>query len=230
MSMLLHPRFTSLYTSIKSTMIKILCRRVLPAIRINSAIARGADLWNGPQQAENLGPQIPARCPPRNFHWPDNNAICEVKLWSFRHGNFGGFPSRRSGSRHLCHGIPERKTKSEPGLEPLTRESGTILRYKFCGLRQIGFQIMRSLKNILLIGSTGTIGSAVRKALVARKSAFDKVGVLTGAASLADPKKAEAFQSVKSEGVEIVVAELDDKSGLVKALKGNQFDIPLIDD
>ena len=84
---------------------------------------------------------------------------------------------------------------------------------------------MRSLKNILLIGSTGTIGSAVRKALVARKSAFDKVGVLTGAASLADPKKAEAFQSVKNEGVEIVVAELDDKAGLVKALKGNQSGI-----
>ena len=118
MSMLLHPRFTSLYTSIKSTMIKILCRRVLPAIRINSAIARGADLWNGPQQAENLGPQIPTRCPPRNCHWPDNNAICEVKLWSFRHGNFGGFPSRRSGSRHLCHGIPERKTKSKPVWSP----------------------------------------------------------------------------------------------------------------
>jgi nucleoside-diphosphate-sugar epimerase len=89
---------------------------------------------------------------------------------------------------------------------------------------------MGSLNNILLIGSTGTIGSALRKSLVARKSAFEKVGVLTGSASLADPKKAEAFQSVKSEGVEIVVAELDDKSGLVKALKGNQFDIPLIDD
>jgi nucleoside-diphosphate-sugar epimerase len=48
---------------------------------------------------------------------------------------------------------------------------------------------MASLKNILLIGSTGTIGSAIRKGLVARKSAFDKVGVLTGSASLADPKR-----------------------------------------
>jgi len=89
---------------------------------------------------------------------------------------------------------------------------------------------MGSLKNILLIGSTGTIGSAIRKALVARKSAFDKVGVLTGAASLADPKKADAFQSVKSEGVEIVVAELDDKAGLVKALKGNPIQWTAIND
>jgi nucleoside-diphosphate-sugar epimerase len=89
---------------------------------------------------------------------------------------------------------------------------------------------MASLNNILLIGSTGTIGSALRKALVARKSAFDKVGVLTGAASLADPKKAEVFQSVKNEGVEIVVAELDDKAGLVKALKGNQSAILVIND
>jgi len=79
-----------------------------------------------------------------------------------------------------------------------------------------------SLSNILLIGSTGTIGSGIRKALVARKSAFDRVGVLTGSASLSDPKKAEVFESVKNEGIEIVVAELDDKAGLVKALKGNR--------
>ena len=83
---------------------------------------------------------------------------------------------------------------------------------------------MASLKNILLIGSTGTIGSAIRKGLVARKSAFDKVGVLTGSASLADPKKAQTFQSLRTEGIEIVVAELDDKAGLVEALKGNHFD------
>jgi hypothetical protein len=76
LSMVLHPNFTSLYTSIKSMMIKIQCRRVLPAIRINSAFARGADLRNGPQHAENLRPQIPTGCPPRNCHWPDNNAIC----------------------------------------------------------------------------------------------------------------------------------------------------------
>jgi hypothetical protein len=47
---------------------------------------------------------------------------------------------------------------------------------------------------------------------------------------LADPKKAEVFQSVKNEGVEIVVTELDDKAGLVKALKGNQSAILVIND
>ena len=88
---------------------------------------------------------------------------------------------------------------------------------------------MAALRNILLIGSTGTIGSAIRQALVTRKSAFAKVGVLTGSASLADPKKAEVFESVKAGGIGIVVAELDDMAGLIKALKGTSIRSTVID-
>ena len=80
---------------------------------------------------------------------------------------------------------------------------------------------MASLQNILLIGSTGTIGSAIRKALLANKSQFKKLGVLTSPASVADVKKSEVFDELKKEGVEVVVADLDDKASLVKGLKGS---------
>jgi len=79
---------------------------------------------------------------------------------------------------------------------------------------------MGSLQNILLIGSTGTIGTAIRKGLVFHKSKFSKVGVLTAAASLADEKKKAIFDTLHGEGLEIVVSDLDDKESLVKALKG----------
>ena len=77
---------------------------------------------------------------------------------------------------------------------------------------------MASLERILLIGSTGTIGTAIRKALVLQKSRFMKIGVLTSTASL--EKKKAVFDSLQSEGLEIVLSDLDDKESLSKALKG----------
>jgi uncharacterized protein YbjT (DUF2867 family) len=82
---------------------------------------------------------------------------------------------------------------------------------------------MAPLKNILLVGSTGTIGSAIRKALISKKSHFDKVGVLTTGASLSDSKKSVVFNALESEGLKIVVADLDDKAALVPALKGISY-------
>jgi uncharacterized protein YbjT (DUF2867 family) len=76
------------------------------------------------------------------------------------------------------------------------------------------------LQNILLVGSTGTIGTAIRKALVSNKSQFNKIGALTTAASLSDPKKKDSFDTIQSEGVQIVTADLEDHNSLVQALKG----------
>jgi uncharacterized protein YbjT (DUF2867 family) len=79
---------------------------------------------------------------------------------------------------------------------------------------------MAAIRNILLIGSTGTIGSAIRKALVARKDKFGRLGALTTQASLNDAKKKVVFEGFRHDGIEIVVADLDDQASLVKALKG----------
>ena len=79
---------------------------------------------------------------------------------------------------------------------------------------------MGALRNILLIGSTGTIGSAIRKALVAQKAQFGRLGALTTQASLEDSKKKAVFDGFQAESIEIVVADLDNKASLVKALKG----------
>jgi len=84
---------------------------------------------------------------------------------------------------------------------------------------------MASLQNILLVGSTGTIGTAIRKALLAHRSHFKKLGVLTSPASVSDARKSEVFDGLKKEGVEVVVADLDDKPSLVKGLKGTRLDV-----
>ena len=75
-----------------------------------------------------------------------------------------------------------------------------------------------SLENILLIGSTGTIGTAIRTALVTQKSKFKRIGVLTTTTSL--EKKKDVFDGLQNEGLEIVLSDLDDKESLSKALKG----------
>lgn len=75
-----------------------------------------------------------------------------------------------------------------------------------------------SLEHILLIGSTGTIGTAIRTALVSQTSKFKRIGVLTTTASL--EKKKDVFDGLQSEGLEIVLSDLDDKESLTKALKG----------
>jgi hypothetical protein len=82
---------------------------------------------------------------------------------------------------------------------------------------------MTSLTDILLVGGTGTLGSAIRKALVANKSKFNRIGVLTSIASIEDPKKKPAFETIeKDEGLSIVVSNLDDVSALTKAMEGIQ--------
>ena len=68
------------------------------------------------------------------------------------------------------------------------------------------------LENILLIGSTGTIGTAIRTALVSQKSKFKRIGALTTTASL--EKKKDVFDGLQNEGLEIVVSDLDDKESL----------------
>ena len=75
-----------------------------------------------------------------------------------------------------------------------------------------------ALENILLIGSTGTIGTAIRTALVSQKSKFKRIGALTTTASL--EKKKDVFDGLQNEGLEIVLSDLDDKESLSKALKG----------
>jgi uncharacterized protein YbjT (DUF2867 family) len=53
--------------------------------------------------------------------------------------------------------------------------------------------------SILVIGGGGFMGTAVTKELLANKDKFDKIAIL------ADPKRAQKFDSVKSQGVNIIV-------------------------
>jgi len=89
---------------------------------------------------------------------------------------------------------------------------------------------MGSLKNILLVGSTGRIGSAIRHALVSHRDHFEKIGVLTTSASISDPKKKAGFDAVEKEGLVIVLADLEDKESLVKALKGMSSHLRMLTD
>jgi len=79
---------------------------------------------------------------------------------------------------------------------------------------------MSSLRNVILVGSTGTIGTAIRKALIAHKHQFERIGVLTTPASLSDPKKKDIFSAIEKERVDVFSVDIEDKAVLVKTLKG----------
>jgi len=80
---------------------------------------------------------------------------------------------------------------------------------------------MTSFQDILLVGATGTLGTAIRKALVAEKSKFNRIGVLTTMASVEDPKKRPVFESIeKDEGLCIVISNLDNVDALSQAMEG----------
>lgn len=123
-----------------------------------------------------------------------------------------------SGPNLICHAVPSpfEKPNLVPG-EQRTRVS-LIVHNQFTNN-----VFAMELQNILLIGGTGTIGTTIRKALVSHKSNFNKIGVLTTAASLSDVKKKESFENVQREGVQIVTADLEDHNTLTQALKGTSW-------
>lgn len=79
---------------------------------------------------------------------------------------------------------------------------------------------MSPFKNVLLVGASGRVGSAIQTELLAKRSSFSKIGVLTTLASAPDPAKNAYWASLAAQNVEILRVDFSDKNALAKAFKG----------
>ena len=89
---------------------------------------------------------------------------------------------------------------------------------------------MSSLQNVLLVGASGRAGSAIKDALLAKKSRFSKLGVVTSAASYANADKKHIWASLEEQGVKVLPLDLEDKTAMVQAFKGTKTSIPRLSD
>jgi saccharopine dehydrogenase-like NADP-dependent oxidoreductase len=79
---------------------------------------------------------------------------------------------------------------------------------------------MSPFKSVLLVGASGRVGSAIQTELLAKKSSFSKIGVLTTLASAPDPEKDAYWASLAAQNVEILRVDFSDRNALVKTFKG----------
>jgi uncharacterized protein YbjT (DUF2867 family) len=79
---------------------------------------------------------------------------------------------------------------------------------------------MSAFKNILLVGASGRVGSAIQAELLARKNNFSKLGVLTMSAAASHPAKDAYWATLEAQGIEILRVDFDDRKALVKAFEG----------
>jgi len=77
-----------------------------------------------------------------------------------------------------------------------------------------------SLQNILLVGATGRVGSAVIRALLSQKDKFTKFGAVTSPASYADPAKKAKWAALEQQGVQIISVDLTDTAAMTEAFRG----------
>lgn len=85
---------------------------------------------------------------------------------------------------------------------------------------------MSALPSVLLLGSSGRVGSAVKTAILKNKERFSKIGVVENAVSNASLDKALVWTRLKEQGWEVVQLNLADKGAMVEAFKGTLISLP----
>lgn len=73
-------------------------------------------------------------------------------------------------------------------------------------------------KNILIIGSTGTIGTYITRAIVDQRENFERICVLTSEKTLV--QKVQDIAALEAWGVEIFTGRLESESAVKRAYEG----------
>jgi uncharacterized protein YbjT (DUF2867 family) len=73
-------------------------------------------------------------------------------------------------------------------------------------------------KNVLIIGSTGIIGTYITRAIVDAQHLFNRICVLTSEKTVVE--KVQDICALESWGVEVFVARLEDEKRVKEAFKG----------
>ena len=73
-------------------------------------------------------------------------------------------------------------------------------------------------KKLLIFGATGLVGRRITEAIVKNKSKFDKITIFTSPGSY--ESKADEIQSLKKEGVDVIVGDVTNSDDVTKAYQG----------
>jgi uncharacterized protein YbjT (DUF2867 family) len=76
--------------------------------------------------------------------------------------------------------------------------------------------------NILIIGATGAIGKPITTQIIAAKSNFGRLAILTSPNTIAN--KPSEIDALKAQGVEIFVGDLGSEEDVKKAYQGKPRD------
>lgn len=84
-------------------------------------------------------------------------------------------------------------------------------------------------RNILIIGATGNIGRFITQSIVAARSEFDRVAILTSAPGAGSEKEKFINEELRPKNVEIIVGDISNEQDVLNAYKGTiPFFPPLI--
>lgn len=78
------------------------------------------------------------------------------------------------------------------------------------------------VKNILLFGATGLIGTHILEAIIQSKDSFNRVAIYTSPGTV--QKKPEALDAIRKRGVEVIVGEVGDEKRVEEAYQGTTND------
>jgi len=77
---------------------------------------------------------------------------------------------------------------------------------------------MSKTENILVFGGTGYIGSYILSEIIASKSAFKRIAIFTSSNTVAN--KSSDIESLKAQGVEIIVGDGQKEDDVLRAYQG----------
>ncbi|EEA27794.1 isoflavone reductase, putative [Talaromyces marneffei ATCC 18224] len=75
-------------------------------------------------------------------------------------------------------------------------------------------------RNILIIGATGNIGRFITQSIVAARSEFDRVAILTSAPGAGSEKEKFINEELRPKNVEIIVGDISNEQDVLNAYKG----------
>ena len=83
----------------------------------------------------------------------------------------------------------------------------------------------RKLSTVLIIGSSGTIGTHISKALAKSRASFDRVAIFTSPSTVENKK--EFIADLQNNDVNIITGDINNDSDVKGVFEGNRY-IPLM--
>lgn len=84
---------------------------------------------------------------------------------------------------------------------------------------------MSECKKLLIFGATGLVGRHIVQQILTGKDAFDRIAIFTSPDTV--NSKSEEIESLKNQGVEVIVGQITDENDVRKAFQGEFHEVGL---